>query len=132
MEIKFRPQDQNPTIQSHHRNNLTLRKPYLDLDKERGIEKMLDGANIRMLRVVHNVSWRDNIPNKTLYGDLQPISNVIRKRNLKLAGPDTFRDKSSPAHSLCSAEALMGFPVVPAVDLHALPSFAVCAKVRIS
>ena len=36
MEIKFRPQDQNPTIQSHHRNNLTLWKPYLDLDKERG------------------------------------------------------------------------------------------------
>ena len=62
MEIKFRPQDQNPTIQSHHRNNLTLQKPYLDLDKERG--KMIDGTYTRMLRVVHNVSWRDNIQTK--------------------------------------------------------------------
>ena len=60
---------------------------------------MLDGTDTRMLRVVHNVSWRDNIPNKTLYGDLQPISNVIRKRNLKLTG-HTFRAKSSPVHSL--------------------------------
>ena len=60
---------------------------------------MLDGTYTRMLRVVHKVSWRDNVPNKTLSGDLQPISNVIRKRKLKFAG-HTFRDKSSTAHSL--------------------------------
>ena len=88
--------DQNPGIQSINRNNLTLWKPYLNLDKKRGKNAR---HFTKMLRVVHNVSWRDNIPNKTLYEDLQLIFNVIKKRKLKVSG-HTFGGKSSPAHSL--------------------------------
>lgn len=33
--------------------------------------------------------------------------------------------------SLCVAEVLLGFPVMPTVDLHALPSFAVLCQTTI-
>ena len=47
--------------------------------------KSIDGTYTRMLRAVQNISWQDHIPNSILYGDLPPISSVIRKRRL-LAG----------------------------------------------
>jgi hypothetical protein len=60
-------------------------------------EKALDGTYTRMLRIVHDVCWRDKIPNTTLYDNLDKITTVVRERRLKLAG-HVYRDKSSPAH----------------------------------
>ena len=50
------------------------------------INKTLDGCYTRMLRKVNNVTWKDHFTNKALYGDLQPISSVIRRRRLKFSG----------------------------------------------
>ena len=72
-------------------------------------EKELDGTYTRLLRKVKNVSWRDRISNKQLYGDLRPISSIIRARRMRLAG-HVFRDKSSPAHSLVTWQPLHGSP----------------------
>ena len=60
-------------------------------------EKALDGTYTRMLRKVYNISWRDRVNNKTLYGSVRKLSDTIRIRRLKLAG-HVFRDQSSPAH----------------------------------
>ena len=62
-------------------------------------ETLLDGCYTRMLRVVKNIHWSAKLPNKNLYGNLEKISNTIKRRRLKLAG-HCFRDKSSPAHKL--------------------------------
>ena len=62
-------------------------------------EKRLDGTYTRMLRMVYNVSWKDKVTNKSLYGDLDKLSSTIRKNRLTLAG-HTFRDKGSPAQNL--------------------------------
>ena len=50
------------------------------------MNKSLDGCYTRMLRKVLNVSWTQHIPNTTLYGDIPPLSEVIRKRRLRFAG----------------------------------------------
>ena len=50
------------------------------------MNRSLDGCYTRMLRKVLNLSWKQHIPNTTLYGDIPPISHVIRKRRLKFAG----------------------------------------------
>ena len=72
-------------------------------------EKELDGTYTRLLRKVRNVSWKDKVSNKTLYGKLSPISSVIRARRLRLAG-HVFRDKSSPAHQLVTWQPPHGSP----------------------
>ena len=72
-------------------------------------EKELDGTYTRLLRKVQNISWKDKVPNATLYGDLKPISSIIRARRLRLAG-HVFRDKSSPAHSLVTWQPPHGSP----------------------
>jgi len=48
--------------------------------------KKLDGTYTKMLRKVYNVSWRDCLTNKQLYGPLPAISSVVRQRRLALAG----------------------------------------------
>ena len=50
------------------------------------LSKSLDGCYTRMLRRVLNVSWKQHLTNKELYGALPPISSTIRKRRLKFAG----------------------------------------------
>ena len=50
------------------------------------LNKSLDGCYTRMLRKVLNVSWKQHLTNKELYGTQSPISNVIRRRRLKFAG----------------------------------------------
>ena len=62
-------------------------------------ERKLDQTYTRMLRKVHNVTWKDKITNKELYGDMVKISSIIRRRRLQLAG-HSFRDQTSPAHHL--------------------------------
>ena len=39
-----------------------------------------------MLRVVYGISWRSHTTNKELYGPLPPISEVVHRRFLALAG----------------------------------------------
>ena len=63
----------------------------------RAEEKALDGCYTRMLRKVYNIDGLAKISNAQLYNGLNPVSETIRFRRLKLAG-HTFRDKSSPAH----------------------------------
>ena len=50
------------------------------------IGKPLDGCYTRMLRKALDVSWKDHITNKELYGDLPKITTQISKRRLKFAG----------------------------------------------
>ena len=56
------------------------------------LNKSLDGSYTRMLRKVLDVSWKQHITNKVLYGKLNSISQVIRKRRLMFAG-NSFRQK---------------------------------------
>ena len=39
------------------------------------MEKQLDGCYTRLLRAALNVSWKDHISDKELYGDLPSLSN---------------------------------------------------------
>ena len=50
------------------------------------LSKKLDGSYIKMLRTIYNISWRDHITNKSLYGHLPRISTVVKRRQLALAG----------------------------------------------
>ena len=48
--------------------------------------KRLDGTYTRMLRAAYNISWRRHPKNKSLYGSLPRVSDVVRRRRLALAG----------------------------------------------
>ena len=37
-------------------------------------KKIINGAYTRMLRTAMNISWRDHVTNKELYGSLPPLS----------------------------------------------------------
>ena len=50
------------------------------------LNKSLDGCYTRMLRKALNISWKQHMTNKVLYGNRPQISDVIRKRRLKFAG----------------------------------------------
>ena len=50
------------------------------------IGKSLDGCYTGMVRKALDVSWKDNITNKELYGDLPKITTRISKRRLQFAG----------------------------------------------
>ena len=39
-----------------------------------------------MLRVIKNVTWRDHIENKTLYGTLPKLTTTIAERRLRFSG----------------------------------------------
>ena len=46
----------------------------------------LDGSYTKMLRTIYNISWRDHVTNKSLYGHLPRICTVVKRRRLALAG----------------------------------------------
>ena len=50
------------------------------------LEKKIDGTYTRMLRALTNKSWRDNLTNEKLYGDIPKISKSIRMQRLRFAG----------------------------------------------
>ena len=64
----------------------------------KSLAKSLDGKYTRMLRIVLNVPPNTRISNKHLYGKLQPISCIVRKRRLALAGHVARRNE--PASQL--------------------------------
>ena len=50
------------------------------------MEKSLNGAYTRMLRMALNVSWKAHMTNEQLYGNLPPVTSKIAARRLRLAG----------------------------------------------
>ena len=50
------------------------------------LDKKLDGAQTKMLRVVKNVTWQQHITNEVLYAGLPRISTTIRERCLRFSG----------------------------------------------
>jgi hypothetical protein len=81
--------------------------------------KKLDGSYTRMLRAVYDISWRDHVTNKVLYGTLPRISEVVRTRRLALAGHVSRHD--DPAGRLLTwtpdAKRRVGRPYVTIKDL---------------
>ena len=49
------------------------------------LTKSGDVVYTRMLRVVHQMSWRDNITNQDLYANLLKLSTKIQQRRMKFA-----------------------------------------------
>ena len=51
------------------------------------LTKRLDGAYNRLLRYALNISWKDKITNKSIFGDdIVPISTRLRQRRLTFVG----------------------------------------------
>ena len=50
------------------------------------LQKRLDGCYTRLLRASLNISWKQRLTNKVLYGDIPKISDTIRERRLRFAG----------------------------------------------
>ena len=49
------------------------------------LTKAING-NTRMLKVIHQVSWRDHIKNLELYGNLPKLSTKIQQRRMTFGG----------------------------------------------
>jgi len=64
-------------------------------------ERSLDGTYTHLLRKALNISYKDHIPNITLYGSLPPINSTLRSRRLQFAG-HCFRRVDRAAHPFCS------------------------------
>ena len=71
------------------------------------LNKSLDGCYTRMLRKALNISWKQHLTNKELYGELPPISNVIRKRR-PLQGTPFDNSTNNLYPSLCSGSQTTG------------------------
>ena len=50
------------------------------------MRKKIDGYHTRLLRMVTNISWKDNVTNTQLYRGIPNISEVINQRRLRLGG----------------------------------------------
>ena len=50
------------------------------------LSKTLDGTYTRLLRTCMGVHYSEHRTNQHLYGDLLPLSEVLRQRRLQLAG----------------------------------------------
>ena len=50
------------------------------------LEKKIDGAYTKMLRVVKGISWSQHLKNAQLYGDLPKISDTIREQRTRFSG----------------------------------------------
>ena len=49
-------------------------------------EKKRNGSYTRMLRVALNISWRDHMSNKDLYGKIPKFTDTIREQRLRISG----------------------------------------------
>ena len=50
------------------------------------LEKKIDGAYTRMLRAALNVSWKEHLTNKELYGKTPKVTSSIREQRLRFTG----------------------------------------------
>ena len=60
-----------------------------------------------MLRMATNTSWKQKTTNEVLYQDLQPLSQTIRERRMRLAG-HCIRHTTEMAHKLVLWEPICG------------------------
>ena len=67
--------------------------------------KRLDGTYTRMLRAAYNISWKSHPTNKSLYGSLPRVSEVVRRRRLALAAHVTCHDEPAGRLLLWSPDA---------------------------
>ena len=65
----------------------------------RNMEIEIDGLYTKLLRRILNISWRDHVTNKELYGDIPSLSSTIRQRRLRFAG-HCFRAIDQPVSKL--------------------------------
>jgi hypothetical protein len=63
------------------------------------MQSRIDGCYTRLLRRVLNVSWKDHMTNKELYGNLPTLSSTIRQRRMRFAG-HCARASNQPAAKL--------------------------------
>ena len=49
-------------------------------------EKRLDGSYTRLLRASLNISWKQRLTNRALYGNIPPVSQTVRDRRLRFSG----------------------------------------------
>lgn len=63
------------------------------------LERELDGCYTRMLRVVNNVTWKDHMSNKVLYGNLPQVTATLRERRIRFIG-HIWRSKNELASKL--------------------------------
>ena len=63
------------------------------------LEKRLDGAYTKMLRVVKNVSWQQHLTNDILYGRIPRLTTTIAKKRIQFSG-HCWRSKEEVAHKL--------------------------------
>ena len=71
------------------------------------MEKSIDGCYTRMIRKALNISWKQHLTNKELYGELPQISATIRRRRLKFAG-HCARNPEDPVSQLLLWEPSQG------------------------
>ena len=50
------------------------------------LEKKIDGAYTRMLRAALNVSWKEHLTNKELYGKTPKVTSSIHEQRLRFTG----------------------------------------------
>ena len=65
----------------------------------KNMQKRMDGCYTRTLRMATNTSWKEKTTNYVLDQDLQPLSQTIRERRMRLAG-HSIRHTTEMAHNL--------------------------------
>ena len=50
------------------------------------MEKRLDGVYTRLLMRVKHLSWKQHPTKNIIYGDLPPVSNIVRSKRVQFAG----------------------------------------------
>ena len=65
----------------------------------KALVKKLDGTYTRLLRAAQNVSWKQHMTNKQLYGELPNISAIIAERRTQFSG-HCWRSKEEVVHKL--------------------------------
>ena len=71
------------------------------------LEKKIDGAYTRMLRVALNKSWTDHLTNVELYGKIPRVTSTIREQRLRFAG-HCWRNKNELSSEVILWEPLHG------------------------
>ena len=94
--IKSRQQTSLPwTLFVQNKFSMSFNKPFFVVV----VDKMLEGAYTKMLRVVKNVTWQHRITNGVLYAGSPRISTTIRERRLRFSG-HCWRSKNEVASDL--------------------------------
>ena len=65
----------------------------------KALTKKLDGTYTRLLRAALNVSWRQHMTNKELYGILPKITDIICERRIRFSG-HCWRSKEEVVHQV--------------------------------